>query len=554
MAPLFLFSLFGRNSSPNTRKNLSLGVSMLEAILTFPIFFFFVVFLIDCARFFLVLTVMNYACFRGADFASKVEVEADTTIGRCVTASPGDPQSCYDYYERVQRVLQRTLDFALLVASDSQTPSSSRLIRFRHYNPTLYPASTKNASGIRPSGSSPAYIDSDVAYLRPGEAVERLGGTGGTFHHPLRPLGTTAWEGWPDPAAAESWDTLLKQIPFVVHAEVDFDFFLPVLQNVTIQSNQYGFRRTGARGVQGPPLQGTSTPVFSPTRTATKTRSPTITPTPAVTRTPTATRTPTITITRTVTGTATGSATVTPTRTGTGTRTPTRTSMPSPTLNCGYCETGPDWYTSNQAIANGSQWHNSCVYCNANCGRPCWDWPGCPALCLAYYGGNVFQCASAGDNCVAPTRTPTQSRTATITITGTISTATRTATRTRTRTPTVTSTPTITNTPQATRTRTPSPTITSTYATHTATRTLTPAITRTATRTGTRTNTPLPTGTRTPTRTATPIQTITNTPIPTGTNTPTRTVTPIPTATPTPTDTVPPPPTMTPTIDTGGGG
>lgn len=548
----------GSNAS-FSKRILSAGATFVEAALGTMIFIVFTLFLIDACRFFFAYTTLNYAAYRGADYASKVKMEANTRRDNC-TVTPTD---CYGYYERLRGIRDRVIAVADWVASAPGTDSGVELVGFRHYDPSDDYSSGKNQSGIRPSGSTATAVDLEMAVLRPGERVKRLN-AGGTFSgtyvdHPQRSWGTATGFGWPDISSGESFEKLVDAIPLMVQVEAHFDWVTPFLpDDISIQARQFAFRHPQTFGSGGPPLAGTATAV--PTATTVPSVTPTA-PTPTAvatvtsTHTATATASRTYTMTATPTGTATGTATMT--RTNTGTATSTRTRTPTPTSTCAICD-----QASSAQYWNYSGDPTSCLECiNRGC-KTCAGYANCPALCRNYRlsmpgvddpGAACVWCNASprfcGGGCpatwtptpIAPTATNTATRTRTPTRTPTPTTdycaqynclpncipgqpycnqghaccslcePCRQACGGACATPTVANTATLTRTATATGTRTPTvtPTVTATPTvtpTVTNTVTLTPTNTATATRTNTRTTTATPT--ITPTATATPTPTL----------------------------------------------
>jgi len=393
------------------------GASLIEAVISLPLFLLIILFFIDIARFFFVYVIVNYAAYDAVDFASKSIVETDTTQVACTSSS----SACADYIELVSSILAKAENTALLVASSSDSASGAQLRSFSHYEPSLYPSEDpQNYSGL---SSTP--ILSDVAFLRPGERVIRDKDTDEEIEiaHATRPFGQGAGFGWP--TFGESWPQVLETNPLEVRIDVRFTAVTPGVPTLEIRARQYSYRAARFFGVgfqAVPTTAPTATPTLEPTATPTITPEP---PTPTMTPTPTNTGTPTQTPTATATPTNTSTPTVTPTPTNTGTptQTPTATATPTqtntPTITPTPTQTGTPTPTPTPTET----------------GQP----TATPT---------ITQTPTATGTATA---TPTASPSATPTMTPTVS-----PTPTETMTPTATSTPTVPPTP--TQTGTPTPT------------------------------------------------------------------------------------------------
>mgnify|MGYP000402315001 CR=1 FL=1 len=456
-------------------RALRLGASLVEAVLTIPVFFLLVFFFIDISRWFIISVVLNYAAQRAADWASKIEIEVPTDEVACQTPPCSNNDCCANYRQRIQAVLNRALETAHIVVSPSSNRESlARLVKFTLYDEATYSIPEYN-SGLE-------HIDADAVFIRPGEKALRDGEDGGgEIGHPTRPFREEGAPGepdppaprpgWPNPELGETWEHVLAAHPFEVRFEVVFRPVTPFIGPLRMTVAQQGYRQTGAFGV---PIARIPSPTPTATSTATVTSTPTATATEAPpTNTPTGTSTPTMTATATVTPTVTATSTATSTATITGT--PTQTATPTATPAC------------HEPPCNNRRSWNDCLVC-AHC--PC-D-PACLDLCQHdEQAGKERPCEECWEEYIfvrcadCPTATPT----GTPTVTGTA-----TVTPTITLTPTVTITPTITQTP--TVTSTPTHTLTTTP-------TETPTVTGTPTSTSTVTSTPTATMTGTPTSTAT---------------------------------------------------
>jgi len=305
------------------------GAAIVEAAIVLPLLLLCVLVVLDIARYFFISIMLNYAAFEAVDHASKLPVEVSILASDC--SSPPAPFSenpCRRYLERIESdVLSKIAVRIAALAARPASSSGAGLIPFEHYSGGDY----SNLYDRNPDPSSQSSFMSYAAFLRPGEQVRYADG-GGYYEHPLRSFS----EGWPRPG--ETWDTVLRMYPLVVHLEARFHFFTPFFTDTVIKATQTGFRRTPNPGILGAVVPPTPTPTRTPTPTVTPTatRAPTSTPTRTPTRTPrptatqTPTTTPTATRTATPTGTLTATPTATPTRTPTATGTPTRT--PTPTM------------------------------------------------------------------------------------------------------------------------------------------------------------------------------------------------------------------------------
>ena len=392
------------------------GSALVEAAISLPIFILFILFIIDLTRYFFIYSVLNLATHTAVDYASKIEIETNTSPSACSIK----PASCESFVKRIRNsgdaldqltILGKALKQSLLVASPSTSLTGARLVRFRHYSS---PEQIINGSG----GGPITPFDADVAFLRPGERAAVLDQNGtptGEFvDHLTRGYGMEAepGKGWPKSSLGENWDTVFIANPLEVRARVIFTPITPLVPSITIEARAHAYKRVQNAGVGGLAIStSTATPTATGTATTTQTATPTITLTPTITPTPTRTPTPTQTPTATSTPTATGP---TPTITHTPTNTPTRTDTPTVTntLTPTPTSTGPTVTPTNTST--------------------------------------VTNTATATNT---PTVTLTPTNTNTVTQTPTV-----TPTPTRTSTPTVTLTPTMTVTKTPTETPSPTPT------------------------------------------------------------------------------------------------
>jgi hypothetical protein len=305
--------------------------------------------------------MLQHSAQRAADFASKVEIEIDTTHAKCAApAGGGVPANtaCRQYRERLGEIVALATERAALVASKGGD-SAARLVRFRHYNRELYEGAGFGiwrvpSSGQGPDGSGLVDFTDYAAFLRPGEIVEEVdeGGSPSGFkveHFSRLFRCPDGWNGTPPcpgrgwPSFGESWGSVLRDEPVEVIVQAVFKPIIPGIGSFRLTGRAAAFRQIRAFSSAPPAPTATRTPTPIPTITPTPTitplptATPTITPTPTITNTPTITPTPTNTptVTPTPTGTLpTATATATPTVTRTPTNTPTATPSPTPTTNC----------------------------------------------------------------------------------------------------------------------------------------------------------------------------------------------------------------------------
>jgi hypothetical protein len=336
------------------------GASYIEAVVSIPLFLLLVLGFIDISRGLLTFVMLQHSAQRAADFAGKVEVEIETTQGLCVE-NQGSTQltlaACESYRDRLIQIVQRATERASTVASLGGD-SDMRLIQFRHYNPDLYNEALFSLWGESfGGGGGIANFTGYAAFLRPGEIVEEIDGTGSPtgyrLEHFSRPFSCPEGvarpcpgRGWP--ILGESWASVLRNEPIEVVVQARFKPILPGVAPFRITGRAAAFRQIRAFSsappaatptmtptpTPTPPPTPTSTVPPTPTPTLTPTRTATPTPSMTPTGTPTQTRTPTPTRTSTPTGTlptATATGTITPTGTATRPPTPSRTPTNTPT-------------------------------------------------------------------------------------------------------------------------------------------------------------------------------------------------------------------------------
>jgi hypothetical protein len=399
------------------RRQAQSGANLVEAAIALPLFLMVVFFCIDIARYFYISIGMNYAAYRAVDQAAKELLEYNTDEASCTDSNaPDNLKHCQEVKAIYQRAQVVGLGFARQFASESSSDSKARLMKFRHFDPADY------QSGLQP-WSLLQGMESDLAFLRPGEAVHRLDKSNqpiAKFVHPLRPDYATSASagvrtGWPNPAFGEIWDNVLAESPVAAHLEVEFKpmtpFVAPLTGPIRISATQFAYRRTPNVGITSPGLADTftatptETPTYTPTITQTNTSTGTATPT-SPTNTPTITFTPSITGTPTNTVPPTATQMISPTntpvpptptpipvstdtpswytatvnQTPTLTRTPTRT--PTPTVNCSFdpCKGGADNKCNCVNLEGGATWQ-SCQACAAE--WTCKD----AAWCQQHQGG-----------------------------------------------------------------------------------------------------------------------------------------------------------------------
>lgn len=218
------------------------GVSYIEALLALPVFIILIIAAIDFAWYVAVYVIFSYASHTAVDLASKVQIETPTSVDDCAT----DAQRCADYEERVGRILNRALNIALTVSSDSSTDGKVQLIPYKHYDVNLYNAS-QNRSGIRE-------MVADIGFIRPGETLVRDpdGRFGETtrVEHPTRIFGDQPRQGWPQTSYNEKWEDLLRDSPVVIMINARYRPFLPFFPDLTVTATQYAYRRVPEYGQQ----------------------------------------------------------------------------------------------------------------------------------------------------------------------------------------------------------------------------------------------------------------------------------------------------------------
>ncbi|MCO6429869.1 MAG: pilus assembly protein [Deltaproteobacteria bacterium] len=416
------------------------GAAIPEFVLVFPIFLMVIIGLIDIGHYWTKKMVVQFGVNEGMRRAVKLPAfRDDMSILDPNTALPEELELISSFKDARDAIIDAALELPTntLISVEPSPPAECIHNGINRCLKNFEKFYMPNVAGSPQPPSD--HILTSIIPVRPGESFTRL--SDGT---------TYTYEDLKVDTSIPMYDRL-RDMPIIVYAEYQHNWFLPFLSTTTVPIRAIGYseqRQRGAIPEEYNPAQGpatatptitltptiTETPVpLTPTHTATvtqtrtQTATPTTTNTATITSTPTITPTPTITMTPTVTPTATNTATITntptitqtPTQTATYTPTPTRTNTLTPTIT------------------------------------------------------------------LTPSVTYTPSQTATPTATATI-----------TATPTITHTPTITNTPTATATRT-------------ATRTRTN--TRTPTNTGTATSTPTQTGTATSTPTQTSSATVTAT-------------------------------------------
>ena len=371
------------------------GASYAEAVISIPLFLLFILGFVDISRGLFTYVMLQHSAQRAADFASKVEIEVETTHSKCTAPVVGGGPSdnvCRDYRGRLGEIVALATERAALVASLG-SESAARLVRFRHYNRALYEGAgfgIWRVPSVGGGSDGPGIGDfaGYAAFLRPGEIVEEIdaedGLTGVRIEHFTRPFQCPeGWSGTPPcpgrgwPSFGESWASILRDEPVEVVVQAVFKPIIPGIGSFRITGRAAAFRQIRAFSSAPPAPTATRTPTPIPTITPTPTitplptATPTITPTPTITNTPTITPTPTNTptVTPTPTGTLpTATATATPTVTRTPTNTPTATPSPTPTTNC---------LTQCSSPEIGAQ-------CNSPAGYPavCTLCSSCPQFCI----------------------------------------------------------------------------------------------------------------------------------------------------------------------------
>jgi len=374
------------------------GASYVEAAISIPLFLVFILGFIDLCRGLLTYVILQHAAQQAVDFASKVEVEVETTQSACALGgSTGGAASCRNYKKRLEEIVASAVGRASVVASPV-ADAPIRLVRFRHYDAGRYNGAQFglwNVPWTEGEGGGISGFTGYGAFLRPGEIVEEVDEVdnpqGGVIEHFSRPFTCEPanaprpcpGRGWP--ALGDSWASILRKEPLEVVLQAIFDPVFPGLSEFRITGRAAGFRQIRAFSSAPPASTATATP--APTSTSTPipppSPTPTVTPTATVTATPTATGTlptPTATATSTHTPTPTPSPTPTPTVTGTlptatptgtptvtptATSTPTVTPTPTPTTNC-------QTQCSSQAQQARCRWGESatCALC-ISCGQSC---------------------------------------------------------------------------------------------------------------------------------------------------------------------------------------
>lgn len=344
----------------------SIGATLIEAAFVLPLFLLAILLFVDFARYFLVYVILSRAATEGADRASKVAVEIDTTFEECNRTDDGGiaSRACADYIARVRDEIIEgsTMRLARLVASEDQN-RGVRLRQFSLYSEPSY----GTANDPRAENGLRAIMENQgnemlpyAAFLRPGERVKRVADNS-YYEHPTR----SSTQGWPQ--TAESWASVLDQNPLVIRIEATVIPFTPILPPLEVRATALGFRTVQSFGTSaaGPGERvrwATPTPTETPTPTATQAQTSTATPT----ITPTATVTPTATLTSTPTfgpsATPTETPTVTPLPSITPTVTPTATPTHTPTViaDCANFCRMPDGCREARRVA-----------CSRECGTVC---------------------------------------------------------------------------------------------------------------------------------------------------------------------------------------
>jgi len=221
------------------------GATFLEAALALPLLLVIAVVIIDLARYVVVWSVLEYAAYRAVDEASKRRIEIDTTEAACAA----DPSSCFDYYARVNEILDSAIAIARLVAAEPGSSGSVRLLPYAHYDDAMYNTG-HNDSGL--GTHMPMPLMKAAAFLRPGEAVMRSpegGIRNAVMASPPRTFGTGPKEGWPQAIYGENWERVLDQYPVMVMLEAEFEPFTPLLPALLITAEQMVYRKVPTPGV-----------------------------------------------------------------------------------------------------------------------------------------------------------------------------------------------------------------------------------------------------------------------------------------------------------------
>lgn len=271
----FLNLISGRAS----RKPCARGASVVETALTIPIFLIAILTLIDLCRFFFAYCFLHFAAYSAVDLGTKLEIETD--ISQCPPSGNSAGQFlCREYIDRIDSIVNKALEKALLVAGPPGSGNSIELIPFNHY---YYGTVATELAKQVPSSQLP--LVRAVAVIRPGERVERM-----NDHTQIEHRTRSSVTG--PPKVGESWNAVLRQEPIEVRIEAFFRPIFPLLPVFRLTASQQGYRFStiqGTGGVPNPPtpVPPTNTPPPAPTRTRTPTpiggvvgATPTITPTP----------------------------------------------------------------------------------------------------------------------------------------------------------------------------------------------------------------------------------------------------------------------------------
>lgn len=224
----------------NTKKKT--GASFVEVAITLPVIMLGLLFLIDISWYFVSYSILAYAVHQGADIASKIPVETDTSSIKCGQSSVDDSSldQCLRYIKEVKDLLAKVDTTADIITSRGAGSGRAYRYEYQHYYDAAQTFIGKNKDDPNETATS-TFSGTYSGLIRPGEKIKRLGGLAGdvVIDHPSRPFAT----GWP--TETESWKSILPTNPIIIAIDAVYQPITPFLPEVSMTLRAFAYRKSG---------------------------------------------------------------------------------------------------------------------------------------------------------------------------------------------------------------------------------------------------------------------------------------------------------------------
>ncbi|RMD87119.1 MAG: pilus assembly protein, partial [Candidatus Dadabacteria bacterium] len=205
----------------------SSGISYIEAALAVPLLIYATIFTIDIARWIATKVVLQYAAYKGADIAQKIDITRNISEENCSS----NPSDCAVHWNSAYQITYTAYNIASMIAGTDPERDSIVLYKWNHFDPSLMSSPNQSWNTMASGMETITY----AGFIRPGEAVWEI--TPDNAHqtpipNPARPYGTDHNQGFPNRFYNED-SRMYQKYPFAVMLKARVKTFTPFMPDWT---------------------------------------------------------------------------------------------------------------------------------------------------------------------------------------------------------------------------------------------------------------------------------------------------------------------------------